>query len=98
LIDTIDVMQDSDQIATLLSKAKLNTKKYDIITNGTADDLIRQGLITNQMAISLMNDSSYAYEISKNLINMAEEMFINRSEEKEHLIVDDDDIEEIVAS
>jgi len=98
LIDTIDVMQDSEQIATLLSKAKLSTKKYDIITNGTADDLIRKGLITNQMAISLMNDSSYAYEISKNLINMAEEMFINRSEEKEHLIADDDDIEEIIAS
>ncbi len=98
LIDTIDVMQDSDQIATLLSKAKLNTKKYDIITNGTADDLIRQGLITNQMAVSLMNDSTYAYEISKNLINMAEEMFINRSEKKEHLIMDDDDIEEIVAN
>ena len=98
LIDTIDVMQDSEQIATLLSKAKLSTKKYDIITNGTADDLIRQGLISNQMAISLMNDSSYAYEISKNLINMAEEMFINRSEEKEHLIADDDDIEEIIAS
>jgi len=98
LIDTINVMQDSEQIATLLSKAKLNTKKYDIITNGTADDLIRQGLISNQMAISLMNDSSYAYEISKNLINMAEEMFINKSEEKEHLIADDDDIEEIIAS
>jgi phosphate:Na+ symporter len=98
LIDTIDVMQDSDQIATLLSKAKLNTKKYDIITNGTADDLIRQGLITNQMAVSLMNDSTYAYEISKNLINMAEEMFMNRSEKKEHLIMDDDDIEEIVTN
>jgi phosphate:Na+ symporter len=97
LIDTIDVMQDNDQIATLLSKAKLNTKQYDIITNGTADDLIRQNLITNQMAISLMNDSTYAYEISKNLINMAEEMFMNKSQDKEHLIVDDDDIEEVVS-
>lgn len=98
LIDSIDIMQDSDDIAMLLSKAKLHVKKYDMITNGTADDLIRKGLITNQMAISLMNDSTYAYEISKNLIDMAEEMFMNKSDQKEHLIMDDDDINEIVSA
>jgi len=98
LIDSIDIMQNSDDIAMLLSKAKLHVKKYDMITNGTADDLIRKGLITNQMAISLMNDSAYAYEISKNLIDMAEEMFVNKSNQKEHLIMDDDDINEIVST
>jgi len=97
LIDSIDVIQDTEDIAMLLSKAKLHVKKYDIITNGTADDLIRKGLITNQMAISLMNDSTYAYDISKSLINMAQEMFINRSDEKEHLVIDDDDVNEIVS-
>jgi phosphate:Na+ symporter len=91
-------MQDSDDIAMLLSKAKLHVKKYDMITNGTADDLIRKGLITNQMAISLMNDSTYAYEISKNLIDMAQEMFMNKNDQKEHLIMDDDDINEIVSA
>ena len=97
LIDSIDVIQDSEQIAMLLSKSKLYMKKYDIITNDTADDLIRKSLITNQMAISLMNDSSYAYEISKNLISMAQEMFINRSGEEENLIIDDDEVAEIVS-
>ncbi len=96
LIDSIDVMQDNDDIVMLLSKSKLHVKKYDMITNGTADDLIRKGFISNQMAISLMNDSTYAYEISRNLIEMAEEMFINKSDQKEHLIMDDEDINEIV--
>jgi phosphate:Na+ symporter len=80
----------------LISKAKLNVKKYDIITNGTADDLIRKGLISNQMAVSLMNDSSYAYEISKNLISMAQEMFSSQSEHDEHLIIDEEEVEKIV--
>ena len=96
MIDTIDVINDSEQIAMLISKAKLNVKKYDIITNGTADDLIRKGLISNQMAVSLMNDSSYAYEISKNLISMAQEMFSSQSEHDEHLIIDEEEVEKIV--
>lgn len=96
MIDTIDVINDSEQIAMLISKAKLNVKKYDIITNGTADDLIRKGLISNQMAISLMNDSSYAYDISKNLIAMAQEMFSSQSEHDEHLIIDEEEVEKIV--
>ncbi len=98
LIDSIDIIQDSEQIAMLLSKSKLYMKKYDIITNDTADDLIRKGLITNQMAISLMNDSSYAYEISKNLISMAQEMFINKSGNEENLIIDDDEVVEIISN
>jgi len=58
------------------SKAKIHTQRYDIITNGTLDKLIRKGLITNQMATSLMNDSNYAHSISSNLIAMAEILFI----------------------
>lgn len=97
LIDSIEVIQDNEQISMLLSKAKLNVKKYDIISNGSADDLIRKGLITNQMATSLMNDSTYAYDISKNLIAMAQEMFMNQSEHEENLIIEDDEIEKIVS-
>ena len=37
------------------------------------------------MATSLMNDSSYAYGISKNLIAMAEIIFTDRSSESESL-------------
>ena len=41
-------------------------EKNDIFANGILDDLIRKGLIPNEIAISLMNDSAYAYEISEN--------------------------------
>ena len=76
-IDTIANTDEEDIIILLLSKAKIHTERYDIITNGTLDKLIRKGLITNQMATSLMNDSNYAYSISKNLIAMAEILFID---------------------
>ncbi len=98
LIDSIDVIQDNEQISMLLSKAKLYLKRYDIIANGTVDDLIRQNLITNQMAVSLMNDSTYAYEISKNLIAMAEELFMNKSEIEENLIIDEYEAKEILSN
>ena len=66
-----------DEILLLLSKAKSLARKNDIFSNGKFDDLIQRGLIPNEVAISLMNDSTYAYEISENLITMAEILFIN---------------------
>ncbi len=103
LLRTIDIIGTSDEedvIMLLLSKAKLHTAKYDIIANGTLDNLIRNNLITNEMATSLMNDSTYAYGISKNLIAMAEIIFTERSSEAESLseemAITDEDIDTIL--
>jgi phosphate:Na+ symporter len=76
-LNTIATTEEEDVIILLLSKAKVHAQRYDIITNGTLDRLIRKDLINNQMATSLMNDSDYAYSISKNLIAMAEILFID---------------------
>ena len=76
-INTIATTDEEDVISLLLSKAKIHTERYDIITNGTLDKLIRKDLISNKMATSLMNDSDYANNISKNLISMAEVLFID---------------------
>ena len=84
-INIIGTTDEEDVIMVLLSKAKLHTERYDIIANGTLDNLIRNNLISNEMAISLMNDSNYAYGISKNLIAMAEIIFTDRSSEAESL-------------
>ncbi len=84
-INTIATTEEEDIIAVLLSKAKIHAEKYDIINNGTLDRLIRKGLITNQMATSLMNDSDYAYRISKNLIAMAEVLFIEMDSDLKRL-------------
>jgi len=78
-INFIATTDEEDVILILLSKAKVHTERYDILANGTLDNLIRDELITNEMATSLMNDSAYAYDISKNLIEMAEVIFTDRN-------------------
>ena len=99
-INTIATTDEEDVIMLLLSKAKVHTEKYDIITNGTLDRLIRKGLITKQMATSLMNDSDYAYQISKNLIAMAEILFIDMGSDLKKLHdvmrISDEEAESIV--
>jgi len=92
-INIIATTNEDDVILLLLSKAKIHTEKYDILANGTLDNLIRKGLVTNEMATSLMNDSAYAYDISKNLIDMAEITFSTVNEE---MSMDSDDIKSIL--
>jgi len=95
-INTIATTDEEDVIILLLSKAKIHAQRYDIITNGTLDKLIRKGLISNQMATSLMNDSDYAHSISKNLIAMAEVLFINIDSDlkklHEELTINEEDV------
>jgi len=92
-INTISTTQEEEKVLMLLSKVKLHAQKYDFISNGTLDNLIRNGLITNKMATSLMNDSSYAFDISKKLISMAEILY-NR--ENNDLLIDDEDVHKIL--
>ena len=98
-MNTIATTDEEDVIMLQLSKAKIHAERYDIITNGTLDHLIRKGLITNQMATSLMNDSDYAYRISKNLIAMAEVIFIDMGTDLKKLHKDmgisDEEVESI---
>jgi phosphate:Na+ symporter len=58
-----------------LKAFRLRMEEEDIIANGTLDKLIRENLITPDMATSLMNDSAYAYDIQNNLIDAAEIIF-----------------------
>jgi len=99
-IDLISKMTEEDEIILLLSKAKVHMQQYDILANGTLDDLIRQDLITNEMATSLMNDSAYAYNISKNFIAMAEIVFIDSSGDikniGEEMVISDEDVDLIL--
>ena len=99
-INVIATSDEEDVILLLLSKAKLHTAKHDIIANGTLDHLIRHDLITNEMATSLMNDSTYAYNISKNLVAMAEVIFIDSDSDiknlDEEMLIDDEDVDSIL--
>lgn len=99
-INIIATTDEEDVIILILSKIKVHTEKYDILANGTLDKLIRDGLITNEMATSLMNDSAYAYDISKNLIAMASIIFIDNNSNLGNLgidmIINDDDVNKIL--
>ncbi|GAB6051497.1 hypothetical protein JCM17960_03170 [Magnetospira thiophila] len=65
-----------DPISILsLSVIKMRMLEDDSTVNGTLDQLIRDGKITAEMATSLMKDATYAYDITKNLIDMGEVLF-----------------------
>ncbi len=99
-INIIATTDEEDIIILLLAKAKVHAKRYDIIANGTLDNLIRKSLITNEMATSLMNDSSYAFDISKKLTEMAEVIFTDTNSDMKSLnkemAISDEDVELII--
>jgi phosphate:Na+ symporter len=99
-IDLISKIKEEDKIILLLSKSKIHMQRYDILANGTLDHLIRHDLITNEMATSLMNDSAYAHNISKNFIAMAEVVFIDSFGDikniGENMVISDEDIDLIL--
>ena len=78
-INAIATTQEEETTLLLLSKVRLHTQQHDITSNGVLDNLIRNKLITNEMATSLMNDTVYAYNIHTKLCNMAEVLFVDRS-------------------
>jgi phosphate:Na+ symporter len=84
-INIIATTDEEDVIILLLSKIRINTQKYDILSNGKLDELIRNKHVTNQMATSLMNDSVYVYNIRNKLCNMAEILFIEANSDLQHL-------------
>lgn len=99
-INLIATTTEEDVILLLLSKAKLHAQKNDVLSNGVLDDLIRNRYITNEMATSLMNDSAYANTIIRNLIKMAEVVFIPKGGDSKkidnQLLVNDEDVKEMI--
>jgi phosphate:Na+ symporter len=78
-IDTINTIRNMEDDLDILSNMELLRKELDklnFIENGNIDNLIRTNQIRKKMATSLINDSSFAYDISKNLINTASILWI----------------------
>jgi len=78
-IDAIKESKDENEIKQMLQKAKKLLIKNDIIANGKLDKLIRKDLITNEMATSLMNDSTYATDLIQDIITAATELFVKHN-------------------
>jgi len=94
-INSLSSIKEQHEIVLILSKAKVHSQKYDMLANGRLDNLIRENLITAEMATSLMNDSTYVYDISKSLIDMAEVIFVDATIAN-NILVDDDDIDDLL--
>jgi phosphate:Na+ symporter len=72
----------------------------DVVSNGSLDRLIRKGLITPEMATSVMNDSAYTYDVSMKLIEMGGILFAARAMElrevERDVILNEQELEEIM--
>ncbi len=72
-----------------LLKLREKAKKSDVLMDGSIDDLVRNDLITNEMATSLMNDSATVSSMVKDLIHLGELLYMHQD-----LIIEEDDLVE----
>jgi len=97
------VRERGDDSAEVLSldELKVEMKANDKGLLARLDHLVRKDLISAQMATSLINDSGYAYHVTKNLVKMGEVLFSSgdsgiRSAERS-LALDADEMEQLFA-
>lgn len=104
LIRTIEVLRkevDEDELPLLSFDAlKIKLEEDDAHMNRTVEMLIREKHITPEIGTSLINDTAYMYRIKKNLINVAETLFVVSSSESVkaefQLALNDSEIQEVV--
>jgi len=68
-----------------------NIEQHDVLLNGTIDHLVRDQLITNEMATSLMNDSAIAMQIARNIASASSLLYGCCIEDIESHDEDDED-------
>ncbi len=85
-----DTKHDEIEISTLIQVDKDRLQNLDIINSGRIDELIRNEKITSKMATSLINDSTNAYNICKNLLRIGNILFIR--DEKLRLLGEADEV------
>jgi phosphate:Na+ symporter len=81
-----------------LKRIGLAMEEQDIIANGTLDKLIREQKINSDMATSLMNDGSYAYEIQRNVLSAAEIIFASAFSKEQDLSLGDEELDNLLLS
>jgi len=85
-----------------LDNLKLEMKQNDTTANGMLEILIHEDRITAEMATSLMNDTSYTYDVIKHLLQMGEVLFatgdLSMKTVERSLALDDIEMQEILDS
>jgi len=52
--------------------------QYDVLMNGTIDKLVRDHLVSAEMATSLMNDNAIAIQIARDLVDVSSLLYLQR--------------------
>ncbi len=90
---------DPDIKILSMDSIKISIEEGDEKLNNEIDELIRSGKIAPDIGTSLINDSSYLYEIKSNLIQFFETLFVAQEREltkvERKLALDDDEITKI---
>jgi phosphate:Na+ symporter len=72
----IGTTKDPKKHLKALEDLKVDASESDVMVDGTLDDLIRKGQINSEMATSLANDSDNVASIAKQLIEVAELLYV----------------------
>ena len=85
-----------------LDNLKLEMQLNDTTANGKLEELIHKNKISAEMATSLMNDTSYAYDVIRKLLQMGEILFATGDLEmkaiERSLVLDETEVQEIIKS
>jgi phosphate:Na+ symporter len=102
LVKSLELIRtaESDDIPSLMiDQLKLESDTQYTLQNKVINEMIQGKQITADMAISLMNDKAYVYDMSRKLIEMGQTIFIKHnkdlSEAEKTVQLDDSEIKEI---
>jgi len=100
-IGQIRLDRNEDLTPLSLDEFKVEVEHNDILVNGSLDHLIRDDLITVNMATSLINDGTYARDAADHLISMAKILFttydLELQEIEDELSLGNDEIDAILS-
>lgn len=102
ILRELTTLRDAGEAADLvaLDGLRLQMEENDVTLNGDLDRLIREGRITAPMATSLMNDSTYSYDVAKNLIAAGAGLFgphdLGMRQAAEDIELDDEELDLLV--
>jgi phosphate:Na+ symporter len=80
-LELIRTAGSSDIPSLMIDQLRLETDTRDTQQNKSINEMIRSHQITADMAVSLMNDKAYVYNISRKLIEMGYTLFIQQNKD-----------------
>lgn len=79
-VQNIRNKEDDIEALTKIEFLRQEIEDLDVVETGKIDKLIRESMIDSKMATSLINDSAFAYDISRKLIEVATTLWIKDPE------------------